>query len=253
MYSIEKYDRPSVAADAVVFGIDTLSGTNRKALKQKKLKILLVKRGEEPFKGCRSLPGGFLRKGETIEQAALRELEEETGVHSPTLIGTGVYSKTDRDPRGWIISCAFLALTKTVELSTAKNSDAAEASWFELEYQNESNRETIVIYNEDEKFEISIQNGTVSQNSLAFDHAQIIYDAFKKLRDEIVHHDMIFDLMPEYFAISDLQQPYEAIVGTKLTPQGFRKKMISKIEETELFDEAAAHRTSKLYRKKADI
>lgn len=253
MYSIENYERPSVAADSVVFGIDTVSSENRKSLKQKKLKILLIRRGEEPYKGCLSLPGGFLRKGETIEEAALRELEEESGVHSPKMIHLGVYSKIDRDPRGWIISCAFLALTKTVELSTDTDSDAAEAMWFDLEYRSTGDTETIVISKDDERFDIECKNGDVFGDTLAFDHAKIIYDAFKKLRDEVVFHDIIFDLMPEYFAISDLQQPYETIVGTRLTPQGFRKKMISKIEETEFYDEAAAHRTSKLYKKKTEI
>lgn len=253
MYSIENYDRPSVAADSVVFGIDTVSGENRKSLKQKKLKILLIRRGEEPFKGRLSLPGGFLRKGETIEQAALRELEEESGVHSPKMIHLGVYSKTDRDPRGWIISCAYLALTRTVELSTDTDSDAEEAMWFDLEYRSADDSETIVISKDDESFYIECRDGKVRGDTLAFDHAQIVFDAFKKLRDEVVHHDIIFDLMPEYFAISDLQQPYEAIVGTRLTPQGFRKKMMSKIEETEFYDEAAAHRTSKLYKKQNHI
>ena len=114
MYSIEQFDRPSVAADAVVFGFDTEKAEPLRGLKQRRLKLLLVRRGEEPFCGRCSLPGGFLRRGETVEQAALRELSEETGVADPKLMQLGVYSETGRDPRGWIISCAFLALTKTV-------------------------------------------------------------------------------------------------------------------------------------------
>ena len=125
MYSIDDFDRPSVAADIVVFGIDR-SGSDSKS-KNLELKILLIRRGEEPFLGRLSLPGGFLRKGETIGQTALRELSEEAGVSDPKLIQFGVYSQADRDPRGWIISCAFLALTDTVTLSTAEDSDAADA------------------------------------------------------------------------------------------------------------------------------
>ena len=119
-----------MAADAVVFGIDTERSPDKNKLDKKKLQILLIKRGEEPFKGAYALPGGFLRRGETIEETALRELKEEAGVIDPKILLSGVYSKADRDPRGWIISNAFLALTKTVELATDAQSDALEARWF---------------------------------------------------------------------------------------------------------------------------
>lgn len=248
LYSIEEFERPSVAADAVVFGIDRIETDNRKSLKQKKLKLLLVKRGEEPFIGSYSLPGGFLRKGETIGEAAIRELNEEAGVSDPKLIELGVYSKPNRDPRGWIISCCFIALTNTVQLATAGNSDAVSAHWVELESISEDNSPDFrLVSNEQVIFEYT--KGNIVKNELAFDHGEMIRDAFIKLRDEVINHDMIFDLMPEFFSISDLQQPYETITGIKLSPQGFRKKMIGKLEETEMFDEAAAHRTSRLYKK----
>ena len=248
LYSIENYERPSVAADAVVFGIDSVSSDNRKSLKQKKLKLLLVKRGEEPFAGSYSLPGGFLRNGETVETAAERELAEEAGVSRPKLIELKVYSRPDRDPRGWIISCCFIALTNTVELMTEKNSDALSAHWADLETFSDDEGLSFRL-SLDGKVLYEYADGGITVNELAFDHGEMIKDAFIKLRDEVINHDMIFDLMPEYFAISDLQQPYETITGIKLSPQGFRKKIIGKLEETELFEEAAAHRTSRLYRR----
>lgn len=248
LYSIEDYDRPSVAADAVVFGVDSVKADNRKSLDRKKMKLLLVERGEEPFKGCFSLPGGFLRKGETIEETAVRELKEEAGVIEPKLIELGVYSKPDRDPRGWIISCCFIALTNTVELATEKGSDAVSAHWFDLESSSEGDNTAIAVRRGDETV-FEYRSGETQVNKLAFDHSEMILAAFLKLRDEVINHDMIFDLMPECFSISDLQQPYEAITGIHLSPQGFRKKMIGKLKETELFEEAAAHRTSRLYTK----
>lgn len=248
MYSIENYERPSVAADCVVFGIDTAEPDSPRSLRQRMLKILLVKRGEEPFLNKYSLAGGFLRKGETIEETALRELKEEAGVSDPKIINIGVYSKSDRDPRGWIISCAFLALTRTVALSTAEDSDAFEAHWLNFEY-DDSDGEKITLSDSSEEIIIRYNDGVPEKNPLSFDHAKIIYDAFIKLRDEVANHDIIFDLMPPLFAISDLQQPYEIITGKKTSPQNFRKKMSSKIRETEFYDETAAHRTSKLYEK----
>lgn len=245
IYSIENFERPSVAADCVVFGIDTAAPDSPRSLKQHMLKVLLIKRGEEPFMNRYSLAGGFLRRGETIEQTARRELQEEAGVSDPKIMNIGVYSKADRDPRGWIISCAFLALTRTVELSTAEYSDALDAHWLNFEYDDEK----ITLSDEKEEIIINYCNGQPDKNPLAFDHAKIIYDAFLKLRDEVVNHDIIFDLMPPLFAISDLQQPYEIITGKKTSPQNFRKRMSSKIRETEFFSETAAHRTSKLYEK----
>lgn len=248
IYSIENFDRPSVAADCVVFGIDSTEPDSPRSLRHRMLKILLIKRGEEPFMNRYSLAGGFLRKGETIEQTALRELQEEAGVADPKIMNIGVYSKTDRDPRGWIISCAYLALTRTVELSTAEYSDASDAHWLNFEY-DDSDGEKIILSDGTEEIIIHYNNGQPDKNPIAFDHAKIIYDAFLKLRDEVVNHDIIFELMPPLFAISDLQQPYEIITGKKTSPQNFRKKMSSKIRETEFFDETAAHRTSKLYEK----
>lgn len=248
MYSIENYERPSVAADCVVFGIDSIEPDSPRSLRQRKLKILLVKRGEEPFMNRYSLAGGFLRKGETIEETAVRELREEAGVSDPKIINIGVYSREDRDPRGWIISCAFLALTRTVALYTADDSDALDAHWLDFEY-DDSDGEKITLSDGNNEIVIRYNDGIPSKNPLAFDHAEIIYDAFMRLRDEVANHDLIFDLMPPLFAISDLQQPYEIIIGKKTSPQNFRKKMASKIRKTEYFDETAAHRTSKLYEK----
>lgn len=237
-----------MAADAVVFGVDSIRAENRKSLGQKKLKLLLVKRGEEPFMGRYSLPGGFLCSGETVENAATRELMEEAGVNDPKLINLGVYSKPDRDPRGWIISCCFIALTNTVQLSTATGSDAMSAHWLEVETSGEAAKTCLTLRAED-RIIFAYTDGEITTNELAFDHGQMIVDAFFKLRDEVVNHDMIFDLMPELFTISELQQPYEAITGVRLSPQGFRKRVINKLTETDQFEEAAAHRTSRLYRR----
>lgn len=250
MYSIEHYDRPSVAADAAVFGLDAEQAAPRSGLRQRKLKLLLVRRGEAPFQGQRCLPGGFLRKGETVEQAALRELSEEAGVSEPKLMQLGVYSSPDRDPRGWIISCAFLALTRTVTLQSDAQSDAADAIWAEVSCTESDSKTILTVTDPDGTLLLRCENGRPVTNLLAFDHAQIIADGFSRLREEVTVHDLIFDLMPALFTVSDLQQPYEIITGTHTSPQNFRKKMMPRLIETEFYNEAAAHRTAKLYRRK---
>lgn len=246
-YNYKDYERPSVAADVVTFGIDSEKAYNKRELDDKKLKILLVKRGEEPYKNLYSLPGGFLRPSETVEQSALRELKEETGLENAKLITLKTYSEQARDPRGWVISCAFIALTRTIELNTDDKSDAESAEWLTVEMRNS------VILIDDGTVVIKIKGGKASSEELAFDHAQIIYDAYLKLRDEAKTHDIVFDLLPEYFTIANLQKPYEMITGKKEAPANFRRKMSGKIVETEFYDDSKAmHRPSRLYKRRTD-
>ena len=248
MKGIKDYERPSVAVDAVVFGISTVPNPNPRLLDEKRLEVLLIRRGEEPFKDKYALPGGFLRPDESLEKAACRELEEETGLTEISLLGLGNYSSPDRDPRGWIISCAYLALTNvnTYTLSTSPESDATEAKWFSLVY-SVSNDE-ITLENGEEKLVIGSSGGT---DELAFDHGRIIYDAYKKLQDEVINHHLIFKLLPEFFTISELQVPYELITGRHDAPANFRRKLSDIIEETDRYSESnSAHRSSKLYKRR---
>lgn len=248
MNNYKDYERPSVAADIATFGIDSERSENKRELDNKMLKILLIKRGEEPYKSQYSLPGGFLRPTETIEDAAIRELQEETGISNATLIPMKTYSAPDRDPRGWIISCAFLALIRTIDTNTVETSDAESSFWMTLEMKND-----MIVINNGEII-IKINNGKAVSEELAFDHAQIIYDAFLKLKDEVINHDIIFNLLPEYFTIADLQIPYEIITGKKEVAANFRRKMTTKkIEETDMFDnDGAMHRPSKLYKRRSE-
>lgn len=249
------YDRPSVAVDAAVFGVESVLAAT---MEEMRLKILLVRRGEEPFKGRLCLPGGFLRKDETTEEAVSRELLEETGTKSSRLIPLKVYSGRGRDPRGWVISAAFISLTRTVSLSTDKCSDAAEAMWLDFSCRREGDREMIAISHENgfcAAIARDITSGEVSGDTdkFAFDHGQIIWDAFVKLRDEVRYHDIIFDLMPETFTVSGLHGPYKMILGLNETVQAFRKRMNGKITETDMYDNTKmAHRKSKLYRRRKE-
>ena len=113
------YPRPAVTADCVVIA------------KENEPKVLLIKRGNEPFKGCWAFPGGFMNMDETTEQCAVRELEEETGLKVTEIKQIGAYSKVDRDPRGRTITVAYLAIIDKVE-NVKGLDDAAKAQWFPL-------------------------------------------------------------------------------------------------------------------------
>ncbi|UXD21498.1 NUDIX hydrolase [Ignicoccus pacificus DSM 13166] len=118
-------------------------------------KVLLVKRGAEPFKGKWALPGGHVECGERVEDAALRELKEETGIDAELVTLLSVYSDPRRDPRGHYVSIAFIAVPKEKGQEPKASTDAKEARWFKI--------------------------GEIPWNDLAFDHAQIIKDAFRML------------------------------------------------------------------------
>ena len=114
-----EYPRPAVTADCVVI------------TKEKEPKVLLIQRGNEPFKGCWAFPGGFMNMDETTEQCAVRELEEETGLKVSNIWQIGAYSKVDRDPRGRTVTVAYLALIDNAEKVKGLD-DAAKAQWFSL-------------------------------------------------------------------------------------------------------------------------
>ena len=134
------YPRPAVTADCVVMTRDDDP------------KVLLIERGNEPFKGCWAFPGGFMNMDETTEQCAVRELEEETGLKLTDIHQIGAYSKVDRDPRGRTITVAYLAFVDK-PLPVKGQDDAAKAQWFSIK----------------------------ELPKLAFDHEEILQDAIKRL------------------------------------------------------------------------
>lgn len=139
-----KYPRPAVTADCIVI------------TKEAEPKVLLIERGDEPFKGCWAFPGGFMNMDETTEQCAIRELEEETGLKVSEVHQIGAYSKVDRDPRGRTVTVAYLTIIDA-PMAVKGQDDAAKAQWFPLSTLPE----------------------------LAFDHDEIMWDAIKKYKEVV--------------------------------------------------------------------
>lgn len=180
-----QYPHPCVAVDGVVFGFDGL-----------KLNVLLIERGKERRIGEWALPGGFLHEDETAEQGVMREVMEETGLKSDFIEQFGVYTDPNRDfsDGSRVISIAFLALLKNQEV--IGGDDARKADWFPLD----------------------------EVPSLAFDHERILSDAQKALREKIHFEPIGFDLLPEQFTMTQLQNLYEAILCVKFDRRNFYKK-----------------------------
>jgi oxygen-independent coproporphyrinogen-3 oxidase len=176
-YNIDSYFRPSVAVDMAIFG--------RRAGKIRDL--LLIRRGEHPYMNHWALAGGFLKSDETLEQATARELREETGVTAETLIPVGNYSAVARDPRGRVISCAYTAAVDEERCTVLSGDDALDAQWFALDVQQSGDVYTLTLTSGGTVLTAALrktaQGFAITANSgLAFDHAEIILDAYLKIQ-----------------------------------------------------------------------
>lgn len=280
-YDITKYDRPSVVADMAVFTVmgDSKEEAvrdkgNYRKLPEKKLKLLLIKRGSYPYKDRWALPGGFCRKGEEVSDTAKRELFEETQVGDAYLQLAGVFGEEGRDPRGWIISHTFLALFDGRKCRLRAGSDAWDARWFDVELVQEQIEEQLkkaiyrlVLTNNDEdeqirleavisqeknfsQFQVNTDYRIETEEGFAFDHAKLITYALLHLRKQAeTDGRIVFDLMPEYFTLTELQNACEIILGKELLAANFRRKMADYVVETDKMSEGAGHRPAKLFKR----
>lgn len=260
-YDASEYVKPSVTTDIVVFGMFDTEENNYRKNADKILKILLVKRKEEPYKNCYALPGGFVRPDETLVQAAERELREETNLPCDFLEQFGTYSTPGRDPRGWIISNGFMALLDASRYEVRGGTDAEEAKWFELSFRQENGLWKICLKHDSEtvraavkdtagKWDIKRKFVSVDSDEIAFDHEIIIADAVTQLRRWITDTHIAFRLLPEKFTLRQLQQIHEVVLDTSLLAAGFRRKIAAHVEETGEMTGDAGHRPAMLYKER---
>jgi 8-oxo-dGTP diphosphatase len=179
-------ERVHVTVDIVIFTISP-DGLN----------VLLVRRGVPPFEGRWAIPGGFVRDAESLEAAALRELEEETGVRDVYLEQLYSFGDPGRDPRGRVITVAYYALIAGDRPAPTAGSDAAAARWWP----------------------------TVELPPLAFDHDAILKYAIERLRNKLEYTTVGFQLLPRKFTLTQLQRVYEAILDRRLDKRNFRRKI----------------------------
>lgn len=211
MSFVYEYARPSVTVDCVVFGLDDDG-----------LKILLIQRDAPPFEGGWALPGGFVEMEESLDQAALRELQEETGVHELFLEQLYTFGEVNRDPRTRVITVAYYALVNLKDHKLEAATDARAAAWFELD----------------------------DLPTLAFDHAEILQMAQERLQGKVRYQPIGFELLPEKFSLRQLQRMYEIVLGRPLDKRNFRKKALSLgvLEDLNEVERDVSHRAARLYR-----
>ena len=206
-----QYPRAALTVDCVVFGFD-----------EGELKVLLIQRALEPFKGKWALPGGFVHVDETTDDAARRELAEEAGLKDVFLEQLYTFGELGRDPRERVVSVAHYALVKLAGHRAKAATDAANAGWFPIS----------------------------NTPKLAFDHADILALALARLKAKVRYQPIGFELLPPKFTLSELQHLYEAVLETDLDKRNFRKKVLGfgllvPLKETRM---AGRHRPAQLFR-----
>jgi 8-oxo-dGTP diphosphatase len=186
--NIHKFPKPSVTVDIVIFTID-----------DDELKVLLVKRNLEPFKGKWALPGGFVRINESLEDATKRELKEETGVKDVYLEQLYSFGEPKRDPRGRVITIAYMALINSENIKLKASTDVSDAKWFSL----------------------------FNMPQLAFDHKKILDYSIQRLKWKFEYTSVAFSLLPKKFTLGQIQKIYGIVFNKKFDKRNFNKKIIS--------------------------
>lgn len=205
------FEHPSVTVDLVIFTVN-----------EDQLKILLVKRAEDPFMGYWSIPGGFLKVNESLDDAAVRVMNEKTGVQEIYLEQLYTFGAPQRDPRARVITVSYFALTPWQNLRQPESSKITDLAWFAVK----------------------------KLPDLAFDHASILEYAITRLRAKASYSNIVYGLLPERFRLSDLQKIYEIIGNKEMDKRNFRKRMLATglLQETGSKDLVGAHRPAMLYK-----
>ena len=257
-YDSSIFEKLSMTADILILSVSSKDSTNYRKTDKKMMSVLLCKRNDFPYKGKWCLPGGFLdAKKETLEECAKRVLKRETNLSHIYLEQLYTFDALDRDPRMRVVSTSFVALVDKEKLT-----DKVEhASWFDIVlYEEKNNVVDFVLDNGEETIKFSINKvlketttdrylfETMTNEKLAFDHDKVILSGIERLKNKINYTDIVFNMMPEYFTLGELQQVYEVIQNKKLLDPAFRRIIADKVIKTDKMRTGEGHRPSYLFK-----
>jgi 8-oxo-dGTP diphosphatase len=273
-YDASKFERPSVTVDMLIFTVTEEETKNYRKLPEKVMKLLMIKRGDHPYMGQWALPGGFVQMNESLDEAAQRELKEETNIENIYMEQLYTWGDVARDLRTRVISTSYMSLVDSSTLDIKASDDADDAKWFtvtcklhqeqktatdkgyilqrlfklKLSSEDETLTATVKIVKNVEGKVTKVERDIIGVSGIAFDHAKIIEYGIERLRSKIEFTDIAFNLMPELFTLTELQQVYEVILDTELLKANFRRKTADMVVETNEFTKDAGHRPSKLFK-----
>lgn len=280
-YNSENYARPSLTVDMVLFTLgekqkDTLKRKN----KEKELKILLVKRTDHPFIGKWAIPGGFINVNENLEEGVYRKLKEETNIDNIYFEQLYTWGDIDRDPRMRVISASYMALINNRQIKERNQEESENIAWFSVKKKSIDNKKIsddeihyeykLSFVNEELDIEINYfliekiklrgferevryeYKKCDCEMELAFDHLKIIDYALERMRNKAQYTAIAFNLLPDLFTLTELQQVYEILLGRELIKSNFRRWVNKLVEETEETKKEGAHRPSRLFRLKKE-
>ena len=232
--SIFNYEHPFVCTDAAVFTIKTRESDSYRKLPDISLRILLYRRSVEPYQSKWCLPGGFLNIDETPVDNIRRKIFEKSNVSECYLEQLYTFCELNRDPRARVISVSYLGLINEIE---SKRFDS-ETTWFTVGYDS---AQRSVFQND---------KNSLSEPDFGFDHYHIIQTALERLRSKILYTNIIFNLLPTEFTLTQLQNVYEIILGKKDQAANFRRKIIDLVQGTGRLTSDKGHRPAELYTKR---
>ena len=258
-YDSSKFEKLSMTADILIFSVSDGVQENYRKLNEKHFSVLLVKRDNYPFKDKWCLPGGFVKTDESIDDAAVRILAKETNLHNIYVEQLYTFGEVDRDPRMRIISSSYMAL---IDKNMLKEELVNNASWFNISVLEDEKEINVFLDNGDEQISFVIgkelkhlttdryKYNVLKNDKLAFDHAKVIAVGISRLKNKIEYTDLVFNMMPEYFTLGELQRVYEIILGKKLLAPAFRRIIADKVEKTTKVRVDGGHRPSALFKYK---
>jgi 8-oxo-dGTP diphosphatase len=227
-YDVSKFERPSVAVDVSLL-----------AVRDGKLVTWLVRRKEHPQRGRWALPGGFVRMRESLQDAALRVLADKSGVSNVFVEQLFTFGALDRDPRTRVIAVAYYALidVKRLEPLAAERGEDVCVANLHVPWAEETGGPV----------EAAVNGKSIK---LAFDHAEQLGLAVKRLRGKLVYAPIGFQLLPEQFTLRELQLIHEAVLERSLNKDSFRRKMLAsgELEATGEYQSDVDHRPAEMYR-----
>ena len=259
-YNPDDFKKLSLTTDILVLSVSSNDNLNYRKNSDKKMSVLLVKRDNYPFKDKWCLPGGFVGYDEELDEAPKRILKNETNLDNIYLEQLYTFGSINRDPRMRVVSTSYMSLIDKNRLNEHINKNA---SWFDITlYEEKNNIVTIVLDNGTETISFKIEKVLREQttdrysfhiqknDSIAFDHPLVILSGLERLKNKVSYTDIVFNMMPEYFTLGELQKVYEVILGKKLLDPAFRRIIKNKVVKTDKIKTGEGHRPSYLFKYK---